>query len=44
MKTVQLQAARLARGRSVDLATPFAALAERWASAVGRVEEWHRQA
>jgi hypothetical protein len=44
MKTVQLQAARLARGRTVDLATPFAALAERWASAVGRVEEWHRQA
>lgn len=41
MKTVQLQASRLARGRAVDLDTPFLALAERWQSAIDSVVAWH---
>jgi hypothetical protein len=41
MKTVQLQASRLARGRAVDLETPFTALAGRWQSAIDSVVAWH---
>lgn len=41
MKTVQLQASRLARGRSVDLDTPFVTLAGHWQSALDQVVAWH---
>jgi len=41
MKTVQLQASRLARGRAVDLDTPFVVLADHWQSALDQVVAWH---